>query len=82
MDAWDKGFLEEGFPDEIDEDGDGLVYYIMPADWNGDYENREMVDGPAYVQWESECLEDAEMICPEYFPLTKENMESLGFIKS
>lgn len=30
--SWDKGVMEEKFPDEIDEDGDGLIFYLMPAD--------------------------------------------------
>lgn len=36
MDAWDKSFAEEGFPDEIDADGNGLIYYLTPADGNGE----------------------------------------------
>ena len=38
--AWDKGVMEEKFPDEIDEDGDGLIFYLMPAGWDGDYNKR------------------------------------------
>ncbi len=82
MDAWDKSLLAEGFPDEIDADGDGLVYYLMPIDWKGDYENREAVDGPAYEAWRAEHLGEANLIQPVYQELTVENIEALGFLES
>lgn len=87
MDAWDKSLEKEGFPDEIDVDGDGLVYYLMPADWNADYwnggyEKKVTVDGSDYEAWRSECVGDARMIQPEYQYLTPENIEALGFMES
>lgn len=92
MDAWDKSLEKEGFPDEIDADGDGLVYYLMPADWsvdywsvdywNGGYEKKATVDGSDYEAWRAECVGDARMIQPEYQKLTPENMEALGFMES
>lgn len=82
MEGWDKSLQAEGFPDETDTDGDGLVYYLMPADWNGDYENREMVDGPAYEAWRAEHLGETDLIQPAYQELTPENIETLGFMES
>lgn len=87
MDAWDKSLEKEGFPDEIDADGDGLVYYLMPADWdvdywNGGYEKKVTVDGSGYEAWRAECVGDAKMIQPEYQYLTPENIEALGFMES
>ena len=48
-DAWDKSVAktkEQGdvFPDDIDADQDGVVYYLLPADWDGNYD-MEPVDG-------------------------------------
>lgn len=82
MDAWDKSLQEEGFPDDIDADGDGLVYYLLPADWEGDYEKKVTVDGSAYEAWRAECVGEANLIRPAYQELTPENIESLGFLKS
>lgn len=82
MDAWDKSLQEEGFPDEIDADGDGLVYYLLPADWKGDYEKKVTVDGPAYEAWRAECVGEANLIQPVYQELTAENIEALGFLES
>lgn len=82
MDAWDRSMLEDGFPDEIDADGDGLVYYLLPADWKGDYEKKVTVDGPEYEAWRAECLGEASLIQPVYQELTAENIEALGFLES
>ena len=79
MDAWDKGVMEEKFPDEIDEDGDGLIFYLMPAGWDGDYNKRAVKDGAFYAKWRKECLGDEEEIQPLYRALTRENIEALGF---
>ena len=81
MDAWDKSLQKEGFPDDIDADGDGLVYYLLPADWEGDYEKQVTVDGSAYESWRAECVGEANLIRPAYQELTPENIEALGFLK-
>lgn len=79
MDAWDKGVMDEKFPDEIDEDGDGLVFYLLPAGWDGDYNKRAVKDGEFYAEWRKECLGDEEEVRPLYKALTPENIEAMGF---
>ena len=78
MDAWDKGVMEEKFPDEIDEDGDGLIFYLMPAGWDGDYNKRAVKDGAFYAKWRKECLGDEEEIQPLYRALTREKYRGSG----
>lgn len=82
VDAWDKKVAEEDhdgepFPMEIDADGDGLVYYIMPADYLGHW-NTPLVDGPAYEAWRNAYLGGAEEIPITYRKLTEENIAALG----
>lgn len=85
VDAWDKIRTEaemnsegERFPDSIDADGDGIVYYILPADWDGQYD-MEPVDGSAYESWKKGYLNEAEEIKDIPFQkLNAENISKLG----
>ena len=61
VDAWDKSLVEEGFPDSVDADGDGVVYYIMPY---GSYDTSQPVDGPAYQQWRDAFVGGAQALQP------------------
>lgn len=49
--AWDKEMYPEGFPEEFDKDGDGMVYYI-----NADYvdSNVDPVDSDVFDKWRSD----------------------------
>ena len=54
VDAWNKSVsnTKNGipFPDNIDVDGDGIVYYILaPDSW--DYDNAQILDGSEYQNW-------------------------------
>ena len=79
IEAWDKDMADkdyEGnlFPDDIDKDGDGLVYYIMNPD---KYELTDPVDFYEYEKWlESYCREE-EIIKIPYQALTEENISKL-----
>ena len=49
--AWQRRRKQgEDFPDDIDADQDGVVYYLLPADWDGNYD-MEPVDGAKYRTW-------------------------------
>ena len=82
-DAWDKSVAktkEQGdvFPDDIDADQDGVVYYLLPADWDGNYD-MEPVDGAKYRTWRESFLEGAsEMDDIWFWDLKEENIEILG----
>jgi len=80
VDAWDiavreTNYNEDPFPHEIDADGDGLVYYILPPDWDGQY-GMGLVDGPEYESWRNSYLEGAEEIEIPWQALTEETISA------
>ena len=81
MEGWDKQLQPEGFPDDLDADGDGLVYDVRPADfdWTGSrYAPERMMDGPAFEEWRQTYLNGAQQMELELLPLTEENIAALG----
>jgi len=79
VDAWDKSLSDKdyegnAFPDEIDKDGDLLVFYIMYAD---EYELKNPVDWDEYKKWLDSYTEDAEYVRVQYMELTEENIYGL-----
>lgn len=80
VDAWDKTLSEKdydgnSFPDSVDVNGDGIVYYIMS---DGKYEFRRPVDGEEYNQWRNSYLGNAELINIPYQSLTEENIYAIN----
>ncbi len=74
----EHGITEDGLKkiaDEIDENGDGLVYYIMTE---GEYERSKPVDMEAYGQWLNSYINGAEIVSVPYQQLTEENIASLS----
>ena len=82
VEGWDKRVVSEGFPDDIDADGDGLVYDVRPADvdWTigSRYELERMMDGPAYEEWRQSYLNGSQEVEIGLIPLTEENIAALG----
>lgn len=77
VDAWSVGFAEkdgEGnpFPAEIDEDGDGMVYYATPSGRYG-----LPMDGREYQSWRESYIGKAEIIRLPLVHLTEENIHGL-----
>ena len=65
VDAWNKSVsnTKNGipFPDNIDVDGDGIVYYILaPDSW--DYDNAQILDGSEYKNWRQSYLGDSKSV--------------------
>lgn len=87
VEAWDRNYYEayelngSTFPENIDIDGDGIVYLIKPADWDGHYTNIPIVDGADYEQWSSNYLDGAEELHISMQRLTEENIAVLGYPK-
>lgn len=82
VDAWDISVREENyegepFPTDIDADGDGLVYYIIPANGGGGYDMPPM-DGPSYEEWRNAYIDGAEEIDIPRQKMTEENIAALG----
>lgn len=80
VDAWDKAWAKidpssgAAFPEEVDTDGDGVVYYIMK---DGKFEYNTPCDFEEYNQWRNSYLGEAERIVVPYSYLTEENIEGL-----
>lgn len=58
-------------------DGDGLVYFLLPADWDGQYDMTP-VDEADYEAWRDTCFAGAEELLVPSENLTEENIEALG----
>lgn len=82
VEGWDKQLQPEGFPVDLDADGDGLVYDVRPTgvDWTSGsrYAPERMMDGPAFEEWRQTYLNGAQQMEVELFPLTEENIAALG----
>lgn len=79
VDAWDKSYHEKdssgnSFPEEMDIDGDGILYYIM---LDGTYEFHTPFDLEEYNQWRNSYVNGAEKIDIPFVNLTKENIDSV-----
>lgn len=73
-DAWDRNLSEtddygNAFPEDADEDGDGIVYYILPY---GEYDYDDPMDWDAYETWHTSAVGNELGIL--YYDLTPENI--------
>lgn len=78
VDAWSKNFRTEDydgnpFPDDVDEDGDGLVYLILMQG-----RPSETVDSAEYEAWRESVLLNAQKLQVPCQRLTPENLASLS----
>lgn len=78
VDAWDKSLSEvnyegESFPEEVDADGDGIVYYIMKEEYKLD----TSVDGEEYNKWRNSYVGEAKQIEIPFINLTEENINEI-----
>lgn len=82
VDGWDKSLRDTylshdesviPFPENVDKDGDGFVYYVIAE--KGGYAPiyGEPMDYAEYTQWVTRCL-GANVVHPGYFSLSKENI--------
>lgn len=79
VDGWSKSLAEkdyEGnpFPDEIDVDGDGFLYYVMTV---GEYGINTLVDAEEYNQWRDSYLSGAKEADISFLELTEENIAAI-----
>lgn len=80
--AWDKEISEtdyEGnpFPDDVDEDGNGRIYYLYEREAVLTESEDEVgpIDDEAFNTWLEENMGEAEPVKLEYFALTKYNID-------
>ena len=81
VDAWDKTLRDTDadgtpFPEDVDADGDGLVYYIMTG---GLYERKDPVDGPDHQAWLASYTAGSQPIEILYLSLTEENLALIEY---
>ena len=83
VDAWNKLFADTNwltetfveFPDEIDVDEDGIVYYITP---DGNLDLTKVVDSKEYNDWrEANIPEGTNKIEVSYVNFTEENIGNI-----
>lgn len=86
VDAWDKTVASDGFPLDVDADGDGMVYVLLTDNWNYTthrdpgtgaeywYYEEPPVDGEEYLRWRDGIVGDAEALELSFLPLTAENI--------
>lgn len=87
VDAWDVSCYADNFPTDIDQDGDGMVYFLLitDEDWKQRYGSgltsiaEAAVDGPVYEAWRDSILQDGQPIEIPWLPLTRENIAALGY---
>lgn len=72
VDAWDKNLYAEGFPEDVDKEGAGAVYYIMLGD---EYDNSNPVSKSEYDAWRNEMVGGAANIQVDYLPLTEDSAQ-------
>ncbi len=79
VDAWDREYAEKDsdgnlFPQEVDVDGDGIVYYVMT---DGEYKLEDPMDTKEYNQWRNSYIGSTNKINIPYKYLTEENIYSI-----
>ena len=86
VDAWDINRLTDVFPTDKDQDGDGMLYFLLitDEDWNMRYGKgaspvEAAVDGPVYEAWRDSILQDGQPVEVPWLSLTRENISTLGY---
>lgn len=69
VDAWEKQLSPEGFPEDVDAEGAGAVYYIMTG---GEYDTSNPVSKSEYESWRSGMIGSAANLQVDYLPLTED----------
>lgn len=86
VDGWDKSIRDTylsydettiPFPDDVDKDGDGFVYYIIEEDGGYAPVYGEPMDYADYALWVAR-YQGANRFVVTYYPLTEENIALIG----
>lgn len=63
------------------EDGDGVIYYVLPAEWDWPYGDEYLMDGADYEAWRNAQIEDTSEMDIPFVNLTEEKIAELGYPK-
>ena len=72
VDSWNRENKEEDFPDDVDTDGAGVVYYV-----NTDPEEGRPISEADYLVWLESYLQGAQEVESPYQPLYDENIAAM-----
>lgn len=77
VDAWDKGLRDtdyEGnvFPDALDLNGDGLLYYVIPG---SEYQHVSPIDFAQYSEWRGMYVKNEQPLDVPMYAITAENIQ-------
>ena len=80
VDAWDKDtfpadYQGTPFPDEIDQDGDGLLYLVT---YSGQEVTTATLDGPEYEDWLNAYVNGAARLELARQAMTLENIQAVA----
>lgn len=82
VDGWDKSLSDvwggTSFPDDVDVDGDGFVYYVITEEGGYAPDYGEVMDNADYDAWREMYLQGAFPTGPDFVPLTAENIALLS----
>lgn len=78
VDGWDKSLSDTwrgtSFPDDVDVDGDGFVYYVITEEGGYAPDYGKVMDNADYDAWREMNLQGAFPTGPNLLPLTRENI--------
>ncbi len=74
MFAWSKSVVPDGYPESTDTSGFGTVYFISDGE---SYNDSVPSDVSEYNNWLHTFIGGAEEVKPEFFDLSKENVEKV-----
>lgn len=83
VDAWDRTVSEVSwydgtpFPEDVDADGDGIVYLVGEDVENGVSRQTAILDGPDYQAWRTALVGDISPLPVDFQPLTLDNINAL-----
>lgn len=84
--SWDKAILEMNeddymFPDELDLDGDGVLYYILTDFSVWPFDVNCLVDKAEYEKWRNSYMDGAKEMNINYQSIIDQNISRLGYPK-
>lgn len=75
VNAWDKKYGEDQFPEDVDADGDGIIYEIHT---NPDGTSTDRYDTNDFNIWVSQYMNGAQKIQLDFKPVVAENFQSFS----
>lgn len=75
--SWDGQVNTENFPDELDTDGDGILYYILEEGKTTEDAGVQPMNRQEYDDWVKKTLPEACVMDVFYHPMTEKSIESV-----